>query len=295
MHGLRPNSNDYVFYVIYVRVQNVAIYMLKHYLYLEGNNLFMSNKKSAEQLESSDVMETVAKAVIEKQQKENSKDKEDKTRRYKYEVVIYEDDPLFKEQYEALTAVNSAIWVKHDKDIFTEDVFNEDGSIKYNAGDLKKAHYHFLLKFKNGIVISAVAKKVKVNKNQVQIIKNFNSALKYLIHFGQDEKYQYSMDDVSSNSDNLKTQFEELIINDTPESRRVLTIQEIIEDFDGYIDLGILGKVIIKMNYWGTFKSSFSYFFKLVDLHNAKFMAKKQGQKDLEYSVHSVLKGDFDD
>lgn len=29
--GLRPNSNDYVFYVIYVRVQNVAIYMLKHY------------------------------------------------------------------------------------------------------------------------------------------------------------------------------------------------------------------------------------------------------------------------
>lgn len=270
--------------------------MLKHYLYLEGNNLFMSNKKSAEHLESSDVMESVAKAVIEKQQKEKpKKDDEDKTRRYKYEVVIYEDDPLFKEQYEALTAVNSAIWIKHDKDIFKEDVLNEDGSIKYNAGDLKKAHYHFLLKFKNGIVISAVAKKVKVNKNQVQIIKNFNSALKYLIHFGQDEKYQYSMDDVSSNSDNLKTQFEELIINDIPESRRVLTIQEIIEDFDGYIDLGILGKVIIKMNYWGTFKSSFSYFFKLVDLHNAKFMAKKQGQKDLEYSVHSVLKGDFDD
>lgn len=255
----------------------------------------MSNKKSSELLESSDVMETVAKAVIEKQQKENPNDKEDKSRRYKYEVVIYEDDPLFKEQYEALTVVNSAIWVKHDKDIFTDDVLNDDGSIKYNAGDLKKAHYHFLLKFKNGTAISAVAKKVKVNKNQVQIIKNFNSALKYLIHFGQDEKYQYSMDDVSSNSDNLMTMFKELIISDIPEVKKVQQIQEMIETFEGYIELGILGKSVQKANIWDAFRRNMTYFLRLVDLQNAKFMGAKKGQKDLEYASHCSVKGDFDD
>lgn len=256
----------------------------------------MSNKKSVELLESSNVMDTVAKDVIEKHQKVKIKEKdEDKTRRYKYEVVIYEDDPLFEEQYEALIAVNSAIWVKHDKDVFKEDIFNEDGSIKYNAGDLKKPHYHFILRFKNATTISAVANKVKVNKNQVEIIKNLNSALKYLIHYGQDEKYQYSIEEVHSNSDNLKTMFEELIVNDTPESQRVLTIQDIIESFEGYIDLGILGKTILKMNYWGTFKSNFSYFFKLVCNHNAKHFGAMKGQSDLEYGTYSSDRSKFDD
>ncbi len=247
----------------------------------------MSNKKSAELVESSNDLDTSVEVV--------KKEEKDKTRRFCYEVVIYEDDPLFKEQYEVLTVVNSAIWVKHDKDIFTEDVLNEDGSIKYNAGDLKKAHYHFLLKFKNGTAISAVAKKFKVNKNQVQIIKNFNSALKYLIHFGQDEKYQYSTEEVHSNSKILMARFEQNIIDDIPEVQKVQQIQEMIETFEGYIELGILGKSVQKANIWDAFRRNMTYFLRLVDLQNAKFMGAKKGQKDLEYASHCAVKGDFDD
>lgn len=248
----------------------------------------MSKKKSAELIESSNDLNTSVEAV--------EKEEKDKTRRFCYEVVIYEDDPLFKEQYEALTVVNDAIWIKHDKDVFNEDVLNDDGTIKYNAGDLKKAHYHFILKFKNGCTISALAKRVKVSTSQIQIIRRgLNSALRYLIHYAQDEKYQYSIEEVHSNSNNLMARFEQQIIDDTPEVQRVQQIQEMIEKFDGYIYLGILGKSVQKANIWDAFRRNLTYFLRLVDLHNAKFMGAKKGQKDLEYSVYSSCKGDYDE
>lgn len=293
MHGLRPNSNDYVFYVIYVRVQYVAIYMLKHYLYLEGINLFMSKKKSAELVESSDVVETDVEVATDVKKK--TKKKEEDPRRYTYEIDIYEDDPLFKEQYEALSHIQDAIWIRHDKDIHNEDVKGENGEIKYHAGDFKKPHYHFLIKVKNAIKLSALIKKVNCQKYQVQFIKNFNSALKYLIHYGYDDKYQYSIDEVKSNSNTLKTRMEQLIIDDTPEVMRVQQIQAMIEDFNGYIELGILGKSVQKANIWDAFRRNLTYFIKLVDLHNARYFGLKRGQKDLEYCVYSNCKGDFDD
>lgn len=248
----------------------------------------MSKLKKQNTAECADVEDTSGKAVIEVEK--------DTTRRYNYEVVIYEDDPLFQEQYDVLTSINEAIWIKHDKDVWNEDVLNDDGSIKYNAGDLKKAHYHFILKFKNGIMITALAKKVNVKLNQIEIIKRgLNPALKYLIHYGQDEKYQYSVDEVKSNSNSLKMRFEQLIIDDTPEVQRVQQIQAMIEEFNGYIELGILGKSVQKANIWDAFRRNLTYFIKLVDLHNAKFMGLKRGQKDLEYSAYSSCKGDYDE
>lgn len=223
-----------------------------------------------------------------------AKSKDDK-RKYSYGLVIYEDDPLFNTQYEALTSIGNAIWIRHDKDMWLETEYNEDGTVKHEAGSYKKAHYHFLVKFKNGVALSALAKRVSCAENQIEYVKNFNGALKYLIHYGYDEKYQYSVEEVQSNSENLKLRFETLILDDTPEVRKVQQIQDMIETYDGYIDLGVLGKSVQKANIWDAFRRNLTYFIRLVDNHNAKHFGAMRGQEDLEYGTYCSDRSKFDD
>lgn len=244
----------------------------------------MSKKKDVKVETGTSVLDTGAK--------EKEKDKH---RRYSYGLIIYEDDPMFDIQYEALTAMNSAIWIRHDKDIWPDTVYNDDGTIKYEAGDYKKPHYHFLVKFKNGIALNALAKKVSCAENQIEFVKNFNSALKYLIHYGYDDKYQYSVEEVRSNSENLKLRFETLILDDTPEVRKVQQIQDMIETYDGYIELGVLGKSVQKANIWDAFRRNLTYFIRLVDNHNAKHFGAMNGQSDLDYGAYCSDRSKFDD
>ena len=226
---------------------------------------------------------------------ETSANSKDDKRKYSYDLVIYEDDPLFETQYKSLTSMDNAIWIRHDKDMWLETVYDEDGNVKYEAGSYKKPHYHFLVKFKNGVALSALAKRVSCAENQISYVKNFNGALKYLIHYGYDEKYQYSVEEVQSNSENLKLRFETLILDDTPEVRKVQKIQEMIETYDGYVDLGILGKSVQKANIWDAFRRNLTYFIRLVDNHNAKHFGAMKGQSDLEYGVYSSDRSKFYD
>lgn len=217
-------------------------------------------------------------------------------RAYSFALVIYEDDINFSKQYEALTNLKRAIWIKHDKDVYEDDVLDDDGKIVSHAGDLKKPHYHFVLHLKYACTITALANKVCCETRQIEFVKkSLNGYLRYLIHFNNDNKYQYGQDEVKSNDEDLKRKFENLISEDIPEVKRVEQIQDIIEGYSGYLELGILGKTVQKMNIWDAFRRNLTYFIKLVDLHNAKLMGLNKGQKDLEYSVYSSCKGDYDE
>ena len=217
-------------------------------------------------------------------------------RAYSFALVIYEDDVNFYKQYEALINMKRAIWIKHDKDIYENDVTDDEGNIVAHAGDLKKLHYHFVLHLKNASTITALANKIGCETRQIEFIKkSLNSYLRYLIHFNNDNKYQYSQDEVKSNDEDLMRKFEDLISEDIPEVKRVEQIQSMIEGYSGYIELGILGKSVQKANIWDAWRRNLTYFLRLIDLHNAKFMGAKNGQKDLEYGVYSSCKGDYDE
>ena len=51
----------------------------------------------------------------------------------------------------------------------------------------------------------------------LEYVKNVNSSLKYLIHYGDDNKYQYDPNEVASNSDKLRNRFLELVTKDIKE------------------------------------------------------------------------------
>lgn len=178
-----------------------------------------------------------------------------------YLGVIYEDDERFDNQLFNLSQEKDAIWIKHDKDLDDE-------------GNVKKPHYHFVIQLKNACTLSSIAKRLEVNENMLEYVKNVNSSLKYLIHYNDDNKYNYDMNDVQSNSEKLKRRFLDLVSKDTPETDKMVSIYEFIHKQTDYIDFNILFKYAVKNNIWDAYRRNYAIIKDLVNDHNGKINAK---------------------
>ncbi len=184
-----------------------------------------------------------------------------------YLGVIYEDDENFETQFLSLKQEKESIWIRHDQDI------NEE------TGDYKKPHYHFVIQLKNACTLSALAKRLHVNDNMLEYVKNMTSSLKYLIHYGDDNKYNYNKEDVQSNSEKLKRRFQDLVSRDIPEVEKVITIQEFIENFPDFIKISVLSKYAQKHNMWDAFRRNYSIIKDLANEHNGKMSGELYGWK----------------
>ena len=197
---------------------------------------------------------------------------------YNFTIVIYEDDENFDSQKFNLALEGETIYCRHDQDVTEE-------------GELKKPHYHYVLKLKHACTISALSKRVGVPENLIEPVKkSLNSCLKYLIHFGNDDKYQYNAEDVQGNSDKLLRKFLDLVSKEITETEKVISIQDYIESFNDYIDFGVLGRYVQKINMWDAFRRNMMYFIKIVDNHNAKITASRYHSEDSYYVAANVQK-----
>lgn len=96
-------------------------------------------------------------------------------------------------------------WIKHDKDLYDND------DLEHIPGETKKTHYHCYCKLRakktqNGIfnIINSL------NSTQLSLISKVNNTsgvIRYLIHFDNPEKFQYSLEEVNTNM-NLQVFFE---------------------------------------------------------------------------------------
>lgn len=177
---------------------------------------------------------------------------------YNFMVEIYRDDFQFAEQINALLQENEVIYIEHDKDIDEQ-------------GEIKKPHYHFVVKLKNACTISALSKRVGVAENMIEPIKrSFNGALKYLIHYNCENKYQYEIEEVKSNSDKLLRKFQDLVSEEIPEVDKVISIQDYIDNSKGIVTLAQLGRYVQSINKWDAFRRNMVYFIRLIDEHNSR-------------------------
>ena len=188
-------------------------------------------------------------------------------RKYNYLGIIYEDDENFDNQLFNLAQEKEACWIRHDQDV------KEDG-------ELKKTHYHFVIKLKNPCTLSALAKRLDVNENMLEYVKNVNSSLKYLIHYGDDNKFQYDPRDVGSNSDSFKNRFLDLVTKDIKESDKVLSIYEFINGVKKPINVNMLFKYVQKHNLWDAYRRNYAIIKDLTYQHNGEILGKRYNNCD---------------
>lgn len=65
-------------------------------------------------------------------------------------------------------------------------------------GELKKPHIHWVARLRAARTLSAIANDVGVPENMIERCRNFDSAVRYLIHFNDPDKFQYPLESIVS-------------------------------------------------------------------------------------------------
>ena len=106
-----------------------------------------------------------------------------------------------EEHLELMRGVAEMYVVNHDKDV------SEDGEPIEN-------HTHILLMYETPRKITTIANAFKVESNFIEVVRSKVAAMRYLTHKGTPNKYQYSADDVYTNSKPYQTFLEGQSISD---------------------------------------------------------------------------------
>ncbi len=141
----------------------------------------------------------------------------------KYCAVLYPEDPTHFACIEKLkTGGYTYALILHDQDVY------EDGDQK---GQLKKPHWHVVVKFTNAVWQIPTAKALGIEPNYLQPCASVDGALLYLVHDGNPDKYQYSLDDVEGP---LKSRLITLLAEDD-EGTKAVKICDIVDATPGPI------------------------------------------------------------
>lgn len=118
-------------------------------------------------------------------------------------------------------------YILHDKDI------NENG-------ELKKPHIHWVGRA-TPRCLSVVSNFLGLPENDIEVVKNFDNMVMYLIHLNDIDKFQYSPDDVETNLPNigqlLRRQSEGQIVKDLASAKMQKSWYDLVQyavDIDSY-------------------------------------------------------------
>lgn len=118
-------------------------------------------------------------------------------------------------------------YILHDKDV------NENG-------ELKKSHIHWVGRA-TPRCLSVVSNFLGLPENDIEVVKNFDNMVMYLIHLNDIDKFQYSPDDVETNLPNigqlLRRQSEGQVVKDLASAKMHKSWYDLVQyavDIDSY-------------------------------------------------------------
>lgn len=154
--------------------------------------------------------------------------------------------------------------IVHDKD-------------KDEEGRVKKSHTHVIISFPNAKWNTAVAEELSITSNYIEKCRDMDKALEYLIHYNDDSKHQYDIEEVQGN---LKAKLKKILLNDgKDENTKAFELMDYIDNFEGYIDEMEFFKYACEIGMYDVARRSAYIMLRLIDKHN-KTLA------NIEFSGH---------
>lgn len=100
-----------------------------------------------------------------------------------FNLVLYPENWQHFDTHDFILQDYDSACILHDKDVDEE-------------GNIKKPHWHIVIRCKNAVWNTALAKELGIEDNYIQKCRSLKSSLKYLIHYDNPDKYQYSIHSV---------------------------------------------------------------------------------------------------
>lgn len=136
----------------------------------------------------------------------------------KFCVILYPDDSSHMEAFEKIKECFDSAYILHDCDTL-------------DTGELKKPHYHVVFTFPNPRYLASVSDDLGIPENYIERCIKLNSALRYLIHADNPDKYQYPLEAVGGT---LKSKLEKLL-GDVSEEAQVLQLIQFLDSTSGKV------------------------------------------------------------
>lgn len=171
-------------------------------------------------------------------------------------LLLYPENEQHRKAVEKIEQTYDYAMILHNRDVTDE-------------GEQKKEHYHIVLRFNQAVWSTAICKELGIEHNYIENVKRFDNALQYLIHYNDNEKAQYSIDEVKGN---LKQKLVESINKiEKSEGEKVIDLIDYIEKQPQRISIKQFANYCASQGYWSEFRRSATIFIKIIEEHNARF------------------------
>lgn len=195
------------------------------------------------------------------------------TERYRtraFVAVLYPEDPTHAACVEKLKSGGYTFGaLLHNEDVY------EDGE---KRGQKKKPHWHIVLKYKNAMWNTAVAKELGIEPNYLEQCKSLDAALLYLVHEGYEEKFQYDYKDAFGP---LKERLA-FLLADNDEGTRALGVIDIITNSPGVIGYTELMRKCVAAGLYADLRRMGAFAVGAMREHNYEVTAELQRKVDPE-------------
>lgn len=173
-------------------------------------------------------------------------------------LLLYPEDQSHVQAFEKLKTMYEYLSILHDKDI------NPDGS-------LKKPHWHVVIGTRNATWNTSISKDLNLPVNYIQQIRNESAAIGYLIHWNEESKHQYDLEECVG-TQKFKDLLRKITVEEEiPEGVKVVELIEWIENCDRPLKIADFAKVCAATDRWDIFRRSASIYLKIIEEKNKTF------------------------
>lgn len=209
-----------------------------------------------------------------------------KERDRKWALELYPDNENHMKVLEYLKKADEyqIAYILHDKDVY------EDDSEEHKEGDLKKPHYHVYCRLRkiDGKPVNArytrsfckeIGYQLELDKENTPYARfvlpctNEKGFMRYLVHKDNPQKYQYDVEEVQGE---LKHNVAILVgKSEDSEEEKAMGIIELIESYDGYINIMDFTKKTLENGLYDTFSRKYVLFRDCIKQHNDSIKVKR--------------------
>lgn len=182
---------------------------------------------------------------------------EDKIRARNWEIILYPDNEKHLEAIKLLRLEDYAD-ILHNRD------FKED------TNELKKPHYHFILRYKNPRYLSSLAQEYGIEENLFRPVKSLKGALIYLTHINEPDKALYSTDEVEGTLKPLMLEYLNSSKTIKTDGEKAGDLYNFIFNYTGTITISALTSYALENGQWDALRRGFSIFREVIKEVNSK-------------------------
>ena len=186
----------------------------------------------------------------------------DKVRSRLWCVLLYPDDDTHMKALDIIRSSFSYVGILHNKDIWTEE--DEANNPVHKFGELKKPHYHLILKFAQPRWNTAISSELGISVNYFEPCRSFKNSGVYLVHYGIDEKHQYDISELEGSlaPDVVKA------LDPRSENERIILLLSLIDDM-GFITYRKLLDVALQHDLYSDVRRMGFILSRVIDEHNS--------------------------